>query len=112
MWWSRFKKFFGINKYEQLLESQLGDAEAWYRQQRAIGTRKLKTKVPAAWRNERYGAIKQAMRQLGVDNDSYYPELAARLKMRKPFAHLTELTKRDLERVYNMALRDVREKSG
>lgn len=109
MWTRRFKNRFELAKVEDLFVIQLGEAEDWYRQQKAILTRKLKTKAPNAWRNARYSAIKQAMRTLGVDNATYYPQSAARLKMRRPFEHLTDLTKRDLDRVYNMALRDARE---
>jgi hypothetical protein len=109
MWWKRLKNRFKVEKYEQLKEVDFPDVEHWYRIQAAILTRGLKTKAPDAWRKARYGAIKQAMRRSSFDENSYYPQLAARLKMRKPFSSLTELTKRDLERVYTMVLRDVRE---
>jgi hypothetical protein len=108
MWWKRFKNRFEIEKYESLKEVEFPEAENWYRTQAAILTRGLKTKAPDAWRNARYGAIKQAMRKAGRDESSYYPELAARLKMRRAFTSLTQLTKRDLDRVYTMVLRDVR----
>jgi hypothetical protein len=109
MWQNRFKNKFRLTKYEELLATQMPDAEAWYRQQMAISTRGLKTKAPDAWRNAHYGAIKQAMAKLGAEKESYYLQLTERLKMRKPFSSLTKLTKRDLDRVYNMVLRDVRE---
>lgn len=108
MWWNRFKNQFQLDKYENLRNVDFPEAENWYRTQVAILTRRLKTKAPEAWRNARYGAIKQAMRKAGFDEVAYYPQLAARLKMRKPFSSLTELTKRDLDRVYAMVLRDVR----
>jgi hypothetical protein len=108
MWRNRFKNHFGLRRSEELLSEQLPYAEAWYRQQLAILRRGLKTKAPDAWRNARYGAIKAAMREMGVDQPAYYAEIAARLRMKKPFRSLTELTKVDLERVYGMVLRDAR----
>ncbi len=108
MWWQRFKLRMQVTKYEELESNRMPEAEAWFREQRAIQVRGLKTKAPDLWRNSRMGAIKAAMKGMGRTNEDYYPELAARLKMRKPFASLTELTKTDLERVYSMVFRDAR----
>jgi hypothetical protein len=112
MWWKRFKNRFGLDKYEELSATNFGNAGEWYRQQMAILTRKLKTKVPDAWRSARFGAIKKAMRKLGFDDTNkavYYERIAARLKMKKPFSSLTDLTKRDLDRVYNLVTREARD---
>jgi hypothetical protein len=106
MWWTRFKKRLGLNRYEELQASEFENARAWYQQQRAIGTRGLRNKLPDAWRNARYAGIKRAMQVLGESNDTYYPQLTERLNLRRQFTSLTHLTKRDLERVYRMALRD------
>jgi len=106
MWWVRFKKRFGLNRYEELETAQFDEAKRWYQQQRAILTRGLKNKVPDAWRNARYATIKQAMKAIGVSNDMYYPQVTQRLKLRRAFTSLTQLTNRDLDRVYAMALRD------
>lgn len=108
MWWQRFKQRLKVTKYEELESARLPEAEAWFREQRAIQRRGLKTKAPELWRNARIGAIKAAMKAKGRTNEDYYPELARRLKMRKPFESLTELTKTDLDRVYAMVLRDAR----
>lgn len=110
MWRNRFKNRFGLTKSEQLLSAQLDDAEAWYRQQLAILRRGLKTKAPDAWRNTRYAAIHMAMERMGVDKVGYYTDISMRLKMKTPFTSLARLTKQDLERVYNMVLRDARER--
>jgi hypothetical protein len=110
MWRNRFKYRFQLKRSEQLLSSQMPVAEAWYRQQLAILKRGWKTKDPDAWRKERYKAIHMAMQQMGVDKLTYYAEVSVRLKMKKPFTSLTKLTKRDLERVYTMVLRDARER--
>jgi hypothetical protein len=108
MWRNRFKSRFKLTKSEQLLSAQMPEAEAWYRQQMAILKRGLKTRAPDAWRNARYSAIHAAIGQMGVDKLAYYAELSVRLKMKKPFASLTKLTKVDLDRVYSMVLRDAR----
>lgn len=112
MWWKRFKNRFRVDKYEELLASQFEEARSWHRQQRAILARGWKNTLPDAWRDARVGAIHAAMRQMGVDKLTYYAEAARRLKMKKPFSSLTDLTKRDLERVYNLVLRDARDSGG
>ena len=101
MWRNRFKHRFGLRRSEQLLSAQLPEAEAWYRQQSAVLTRRLKTKAPDTWRKARYTAIHAAMNTMGVEKLTYYAQIAVRLKMRKPFTSLTQLTKVDLERVYS-----------
>ena len=105
MWWNRFKARFDVEKYESLPAERMPEAEAWVRQHSAISVRSLKTKAPDAWRRARYATVHQAMERLGVDKLAYYATVAERLKM-KPFTSLKTLTKRDLERVYTMALRD------
>lgn len=107
MWWKRLTLRFGVEKYEELLADDLPEIKAWVKQQKAMNVRKWTKKAPEAFREERYKAIKATMRSMGLDNETYYPELARRLKM-KPFSSLTQLTKVNLERVYNMVLRDAR----
>jgi hypothetical protein len=107
-WGAIFLNRFKLDKREELLSDQMGEAEEWFKLQRAIQTRGQKTKAPDEWRRKRIGAIKAAMNQMGVTNENYYPDLSNRLRMRKPFISLKELTKRDLDRVYNLALRDAR----
>lgn len=106
MWWSRFKNRFQVEKYEELPVTEMVSAKAWFKEQRAIQKRGLKTKLPDEWRRSRVTAIKAAMGNLGVTNETYYPDVARRLRMKKPFGSLTELTKKDLERVYALVLRD------
>ena len=108
-WGAIFLNTFGLDKREELLSTQIGDVEAWFIQQRGIQTRGQKTKAPDEWRRKRVGAIKAAMNQMGVTNESYYPELARRLRMKRDFTSLKDLTKRDLDRVYGLVMRDARE---
>jgi hypothetical protein len=108
MWWGTFKNAFQLNRYDELDSGLFEEAKGWYHYHKAIQTRTLKTKAPNAWRNARYAAIKRAMKILGVENSEYYPEIARRLRMRKEFSSLTKLTKRDLDRVYAMVLKDAR----
>jgi len=107
-WWTRFHNHFDNAKVEDLLAETMPDVENWYKEQKGIQSRGLKTKAPDAWRNVRIRAIKAAMAAMGHTNESYYPLIAERLGMRKPISSLTDLTKRDLDRVYAMALRDSR----
>jgi len=105
-WWTKFKKRFELTRYEDLHAADFETARNWYQQQRAILSRGLRNTAPDHWRNSRYGAIKEAMKSLGLSNETYYPQLAQRLRLPRPFTSLTQLTKRDLERVYRIALRD------
>jgi hypothetical protein len=106
MWGARIKTRFDVAKREQLLSSQMHEVEQWFRQQRAIRTRGLKSKDPNEFKKKRIGAIKAAMNQMGVTKEVYYPQLAKRLRMKKPFSSLKDLTKSDLERVCTMVMRD------
>ena len=107
-WWSRFKNRFDIPKCEDLPATQMPEAKAWYQQQKAMQISGLRTKAPDAWRTARVRAIKAFMTQHGHTNDTFYPLIAKRLGMKKAFDSLTKLTKRDLERVYNLIMRDSR----
>lgn len=106
-WWGHFKTAFQVEKYEELLSEKMEKAERWYCIQRAEQMKGLKSKAPDEWRRIRIGIIKQAMKQLCVTKESYYPAVATRLKMKKPFTSLKDLTKRDLQRVCDLARRDV-----
>jgi hypothetical protein len=107
-WGGRLLKRFKVPKREALLSGDMPNVEAWYRQQKAIQTTGYKTKAPDQWRASRIKAIKSAMRSTGKSNETYYPELSERLNMKKPFTSLKRLTKTDLDRVYQMVLRDCR----
>ena len=107
-WGSRFLEKFKVAKREALPSADFGEVQKWYRQQRAIQKSGLKTKAPDQWRNARIAAIKRAMKEMGKVNETYYPELSDRLNMKKPFTSLTKLTRTDLQRVYDMVLRDNR----
>ena len=107
-WGGRLLKRFKVPKREALQSTDMPAVEAWYRQQKAIQTTGYKTKAPDQWRASRIKAIKSAMRSMEKLNESYYPELADRLNMKKAFTSLTRLTKTDLDRVYQMVLRDSR----
>ena len=107
-WGARLLKRFKVPKREALLSTDMPDVEAWYRQQKAIQTTGYKTKAPDQWRASRIKAIKAAMNSMGKTNERYYPELSDRLNMKKAFTSLTRLTKTDLDRVYQMVLRDSR----
>ena len=107
-WGGRLLKRFKVPKREALLSSDLEAVEAWYRQQKAIQTRGYKAKAPDQWRTSRIKAIKAAMNSMRKTNEAYYPELSDRLNMKKPFTSLTRLTKTDLDRVYQIVLRDSR----
>jgi len=106
MWWQRFKQRFKVEKYGELPSSRMPEVRAWFIEQRAIQKRGLKTKLPDEWRRNRMTAIKAAMDEMSKTKEIYYPEISQRLRMRQPFTSLKDLTKKDLERVYTLVLRD------
>jgi hypothetical protein len=69
---------------------------------------RLQNQGSGSRRASRIKAIKAAMNGIGKSNENYYPELSDRLNMKRPFTSLTRLTKTDLDRVYQMVLRDSR----
>jgi nucleoside 2-deoxyribosyltransferase len=107
-WGARFLGRFKVPKREALLSADMPAVEAWYRQQKALQKRGYKTKAPDQWRASRIRAIKAAMTSMGKVNENYYPELADRLNIKRAFTSLTGLTKTDLDRVYQVVLRDSR----
>ncbi|WP_342750644.1 hypothetical protein OH491_19645 [Termitidicoccus mucosus] len=109
MWSERFKNRFDIDKREELASEKMTGAHDWFIEQRAILKRRLKTKLPEEWRRSRIVAIKAAMTNMQKQKEVYYPEIAQRLRIRKPFVSLKDLTKKDLERVYTLVLRDAGE---
>lgn len=106
--WSDFNKAHGIPRYDALPAELFGEALDWFRQEKGKLTRKLRKLDRPAWRKARIGSIKKAMKKMERENEDYYPEIAARLKM-KPFISLTKVTDRDLQRIYELALRDAGE---
>jgi len=111
-WGAIFLNTFGLVKREEFSSAQMPEAQRWFIQQRAIQTREQKSKAPENWLRQRFSAIKAAMNEMQLTNETYYPELARRLRMKKPFSSLKDLTKRDVDRVYNLVLRDRRELKG
>lgn len=106
-WWARFKNAFKVSKYEDIRADEMPAVKAWYTQQRGIQTRGLKSKAPDSWRSARIIAIKTFMTRNGHTNETFYPILTERLRMKRPITSLKLLTKRDLDRVYNLVQREL-----
>jgi len=105
-WGKMFNNAFNIPRRDLLPSSKMVDALAWYDQQRKMQRIGYKTAAPDEWRNNAYAFIKARMREMGRTNADYYPEVSCRLKMKRPFTSLKNLSKKDLERVYTMVSRD------
>jgi hypothetical protein len=105
-WGKMFNDAFKIPRRDLLPSSKMVDAREWFEQQRKMQKIGYKTTAPDLGRNDKYAYIKARMRQMGRTNTDYYPKLSARLKMKRPFLTLKSLSKKDLERVYNMVSRD------
>jgi hypothetical protein len=105
-WGKMFNNAFNIPRRDLLPSPKMVDALAWYELQRRMQRVGYKTAAPDVWRNEKYAFIKARMREMGRTKVDYYPEVSSRLKMKRPFTSLKNLSKKDLERVYTMASRD------
>jgi hypothetical protein len=106
-WRSRLKNRFEVPRYDALHIDQMSDVKEWCLIEKAKLVRKAKRKSPGIHSSSRIQAIKAGMRSMGVTKEAYYPEIAARLKM-KPFVSLKDLSATNLEKVYNMVRRDKR----
>lgn len=107
-WGSRFRSRFQLGHREDLPSAKMGLAETWYRTQKAIQKEGRESSAPELYRNDLIGSIKAGMKEMGLSNESYYPVLSKRLKMKKPFVHLPDLTTINLKRVRNAVRTDVR----
>ena len=106
-WRSRLKNRFQVPRYDALHVDQMPAVKSWYLVEKAKLVRKAKRKSPEIHSSSRIGSIHAIMKTLGVTKETYYPEVARRLKI-KPFGSLKELSATNLEKVYGMALRDKR----
>jgi hypothetical protein len=107
-WWGQFYNRFKVSTYEDVPSAEMPNVVAWHNQQIILQKNQRKIKAPDQRRIDCTVAIKSAMREMGRTNEDYYPELSRRLRMRKPFASLKDLTNKDIERVYRMVLGDRR----
>lgn len=101
------KNRFEVPRYDALHVDQMSDVKEWYLIEKAKLVRKSKRKSPGIHASARITAIKAGMGSMGVTKEAYYPEIAARLKI-KFFASLKDLSATKLEKVYNMVRRDKR----
>lgn len=102
-----FVGWFEIPRYDALPSVRFDEAMKFIEVEMAKLRPKLLRANPEQGQSSYIGSIKQAMKQMGVTNETYYPELATRLKL-KPFTSITQLKPKDLKRVYNVARRDAR----
>ena len=107
--WSRLKNQFEVQKYEQIKSARLPEVRDWVRVVRKDLEKKAQRKAPEVFMAARIPAIKARMRDMGRANTDYYPEIATRLKMRR-FASLNDLSPKNLERVYQLVLRDSKQR--
>lgn len=103
--WNRLKHQFGVQKYEQIESAEMPDVKQWVLVVRKDLERKAQRRAPKVHESSRITSIKTRMTKMGRSNADYYPEIAARLKMRR-FTSLKDLSPKNLERVYQLVLRD------
>ena len=92
---------------QTLLQKKICAARDWVRITRKELENKARRTAPEVFKSAKIPAIKAKMREMGRSKDDYYPEIAARLKMRR-FTSLNELSPKNLERVYQLVLRDAK----
>lgn len=106
-WTNIFKRHLNVNNIHLIKSEQMKEAEEYFTLQRNLQKAGKKTEDPEAWRKDQYRAIKAWMRTMGKTEESYYPELAVRLKIKPGFTSLTNLTKDALTKVRNAVKRDL-----
>jgi hypothetical protein len=79
----------------------------WVRITRKKLENKARRTAPEVFKSGKIPAIKAKIREMGRSNDDYYPEVATRPKMRR-FTSLTELSPKNLGRVYQLVLGDAK----
>lgn len=105
--WNRLKNYMDVQKYEQIESAKLPDVRKWVQLAKCDLEGKAMTKAPEVFKAARISAIKARMSNMGRTNADYYPEIATRLKMRR-FASLKDLSPKNLERVYQLVIRDAK----
>ncbi len=103
--WNRLKNQFDVAKYEQIESSRMSEVKSWYQGVKREIRNGARRKAPEIFREGKIPGIKARMRQMGRTNDDYYPEISRRLGIRR-FSSLKELSATNLEKVYNLVLRD------
>jgi hypothetical protein len=101
-WGRMFLNKFNIPKRELLPSSRMPEVESWFNQHKKIQRAGYKQTAPDEWRKNTYAFIKAKMREMGIEKETYYQELSLRLKRKRPFTSLVDLSKKDLERVRHM----------
>jgi hypothetical protein len=107
--WSRLKNQLDVQKYEQIESASLSEVMGWVSVVRKELERKAQRKAPAVFVAARIPAIKARMTDMSRTNSDYYPEIATRLKIRR-FTTLKDLSPKNLERVYQLVLRDSKQR--
>lgn len=107
-WGARFKNRFKLGHREDLPAANMPDAEEWYRTQKAIQGEGWESNAPDLYRNRLISTIKAGMGEMGLKNETYYPALSERLKMKKPITHLPDLTTANLKRIRDAVRADVK----
>jgi hypothetical protein len=105
--WSRLKNQFEVAKYQQIESVRMPDVKAWYEGVRREIQNKSKRRAPGIYRQGKIPGIKQRMKAMGRTNEDYYPEIAQRLKIRT-FSSLKDLSATNLDKVYQLVLRDAK----
>lgn len=107
--WNRLKNHLDVQKYEQIESASLPEVRGWVRVVQKELEKKAQRKAPAVFVAARIPAIKTRMTGMGRTNSEYYPEIATRLKIRR-FESLKDLSPKNLERVYQLVLRDAKQR--
>lgn len=106
-WTNAFKSHLNVTNKHLIKSEQMKEAEKYFTLQRNLQKAGKKTNDPEAWKKAQYRAIKASMRTMGKTEESYYPELATRLKIKSGFTSLKNLTKDTLTKVRNAVNRDL-----
>jgi hypothetical protein len=107
--WKRLKNHFKVAAYQQIESAQMPEVKAWFQAVRRDIQDTAGRRAPDVYRRGKIPGIKMRMKAMDRTNEEYYPEIARRLKMRR-FVSLTDLSPKNLGRVYTLVLRDAKKR--
>lgn len=106
--WSQLKKEFNVTSYKEIPVQESDRAIKWLHAQLSMARPKIRRKAPQKWKESLYKPIFARARDLGISKEDLYLLAYERLALKKPIQSLKELTQRDLLRLHNIMINEVR----
>jgi hypothetical protein len=106
--WSSLKNKFDVTSYKEIPVQDSDRAIEWLHKQLWMARPKIRRKNPKKWKGSLFKAIYTRAGELRISKDELYQLAQERLSLKKPISSLKDLTQRDLRRLHNIMIREVR----